>query len=92
MARFYFHVLTPASLQIDVVGVEFSDHAEARRHAVLGARDLLAEMASEHDISRWQIEVTDADGVLVASVPFSDAAPEDGVEGRGGGSMSLSLV
>ena len=74
MARYYFHVRTPSRFQTDDVGLDFADDKEARRQAVLGARDLFAEMAQAgYDISMWCVEIGDETGRTVASISFKDA-------------------
>lgn len=62
MALHYFHVRTGARVELDSVGTDCSDIAEAKRHALA-----LAERASGDD-GDWRIELADAAGLHLASI------------------------
>jgi hypothetical protein len=71
MAYYFFHIWTDRNLKIDEIGYELPDHAEAIRHARLGARDLLNEMVEQGiDAFRWSIEIADETGLQIARVPL----------------------
>jgi len=81
MAHYFFHIQTDRDLEIDDLGLDFANHAEAIEQARLGARDLLSEMVMQGiDAFNWSIDVADERGTPIARVPLTfaeRAAPVD---------------
>jgi hypothetical protein len=74
MPRFHLHIRTPGGLIEDEEGLEFPDHAAATVEAVSGARSLMSgEVAGGTICFDQSIEIHDAAGRLLSTVPFSDA-------------------
>ena len=74
MPRFHLHIRTPGGLIEDEEGLEFADHAAARVEAVSGARSLMSgEVAAGTICFDQSIEIHDAAGQHLSTVPFSDA-------------------
>jgi hypothetical protein len=75
MARFFFHNQSPNPEQIycDPDGMEFPDLAAALVEAAAGARFLMADELRSRPIlpGRW-FDITDADGHILARLPFHD--------------------
>lgn len=74
MPRFFFHICNGNGFTEDEEGRELRDEAEARFVALAGARDIMAEemRAGQLDPASF-IEVEDAEGRLLFTLPFSDA-------------------
>ena len=74
MPRFHLHIRTPGGLIEDQEGLEFPDYAAAVVEAVKGARSLMTgEVAGGTLCLDQSIEIHDAAGKHLTSVPFSDA-------------------
>jgi hypothetical protein len=74
MPRFHLHIRTPTGLIEDEEGLEFVDHAAAIVEAVRGARSLMiGELVGGTLCLDQSIEIHDAAGRHLTSVPFSDA-------------------
>lgn len=81
MPRYFFnirHRLGPTGLAVDPEGDELPDVNAAREHALSQARIMIAR--DRHTFIRdWMdcsFEITDEDGQLVLTVPFSDTVQE----------------
>jgi hypothetical protein len=77
MARFFFHVRTGDQLAHDPEGSDLPDVAEARREALLAARELLAE-AIKAGKQRMPdaFVIADEAGQAVDTVPVAVALPK----------------
>lgn len=75
--RFYFHFSDGKRQFSDVVGVELSGLAAARKHAAQQVRDLKTAMCSPHiqDLSGWSMSVTDIRGKTVIELGFDSRTP-----------------
>ena len=74
MPIFHFNIVTKTTLIHDEEGAELEDLAEARREAIKDARGLMsAAILQGRDISHRQMQICDAGGNLLLSVPFSAA-------------------
>jgi hypothetical protein len=74
MPRFYLHIRTPDGLIEDHEGVELPDYARAIVEAVKGARCLMTGDLKEGSLCLDQsIEIHDAAGVHLTTVPFTEA-------------------
>lgn len=74
MPRFYLHIRTPTDLIKDEEGSDYADFARAVVEAVRGARCLMTgEVAGGTLCLDQSIEIHDAGGSHVRSVPFSEA-------------------
>ena len=74
MPRFHLHIRTPGGLIEDEEGIEFVDQAAAIVEAVRGARSLMiGEVTAGTLCFDQSIEIHDASGQHLNSVPFSDA-------------------
>jgi hypothetical protein len=74
MPRFHLHIRTPDGFIEDEEGLEFPDHAAAMVEAVSGARSLMSgEVAAGTICFDQSIEIHDAAGRHLSTVPFSDA-------------------
>ncbi len=73
MPRFFFHVYDDIVAQ-DEEGTELPNLAAARLHALMGARDLIAEQVrhGHFELSHW-IDVIDEHGEKVLTLTFRDA-------------------
>ena len=78
MARFFLHLHSDTAL-LDEEGIERPDLAAARAAAVRNIRDLLADDVMRGRIAlRQRIDITDADGRVLATVPFREAVLVEG--------------
>ena len=80
MPRYFFNVRHrpgPAGLTQDPEGEELADANAAREHAMTVARAMIARdrLATIRDWMDCTFEITDEDGQLVLTVPFSDTVP-----------------
>ena len=75
MARYYFHQLHPGeNLIIDKDGREFTSIEAAQQEALQSIREILAHDAlNDRGPRRRSLEITDAEGIVLKSVPFSAA-------------------
>lgn len=74
MPRFFFHVVDRAGIAADEDGLDVADLAAAREVALKGARDILAAEIKYGKIDlNWRIDVADAEGAVVLTLPFSEA-------------------
>lgn len=74
MPRFYFQIYNGNGHTLDEEGQDLADVGEARAVAVSGIRSLLGEelAAGSMDLD-GKIDVTDKEGTVVLSLPYSDA-------------------
>jgi len=73
MPRFFFHLVSPGSYDVDEEGSEFSSVESAFLDAREAAIDMSAEMLkSRTDPSRHQFEIVDAEGRFLIELPFSE--------------------
>ena len=75
MPHYFFHIRAEGHLIPDEEGLILPDLAGARQEAVCSIRDLMADAGFEVGVS-WdeKIEVADASGATVLSVPFFKGA------------------
>ncbi|CAO4185200.1 DUF6894 family protein [Methylorubrum extorquens] len=83
MPRYFFNVRHrpgPAGLAQDPEGEELADANAARERALTVARAMIArdQFATIRDWMLCSFEITDKDGQLVLTVPFSDTVLEQG--------------
>lgn len=82
MPRYFFHLrhgAGPDDLAVDPEGDELAGPEEARAHALMVARDLIARVRL-HAVGDWftcSFEVADEDGHTVTTVPFSETVTEE---------------
>ncbi|EHP92742.1 DUF6894 family protein [Methylorubrum extorquens] len=82
MPRYFFNVRHrpgPTGLAEDREGDELVDVAAAREHALSEAKAVIARDDRPATIRDWMdclFEITDGDGQLVLTVPFSDTVQE----------------
>jgi hypothetical protein len=73
MPRFFFHIHDDQGMSPDDEGMELPDAEAAKREAEASARDYLAgATVSDTMGDDRRIEVTDADGVHVATIKLRD--------------------
>ncbi|MFC0193648.1 DUF6894 family protein [Aureimonas pseudogalii] len=71
--RYFLHIWTGKTRIEDLEGAEYPDLAAARREAVRGVRDLLAERLKRGDVLDGQsIEICDENDRLVDTILFRD--------------------
>jgi hypothetical protein len=74
MPRFYFHIIDGQKRIEDPDGSELADLETARSEALKSARDLLADKVRYgHIVDGQQFEIRDANGTVLATIPFRDA-------------------
>ncbi|MBO9124047.1 MULTISPECIES: DUF6894 family protein [unclassified Rhizobium] len=77
MPIYYFHVVGHGSRIEDLEGTDCADLSAAKEEAVACARDLMAHAIRQgRDISSRSIEVRDARGGVVLTLPFRQAISE----------------
>lgn len=73
MPRFFFHLVSPGSYEVDQEGSEFCSVESAFLDAREAAIDMSAEMLKDRmDPSRHQFEIVDAEGRFLIELPFSE--------------------
>src|SRR6185503_6678987 len=73
MPRFFFHLVSPGSYDVDQEGSEFCSVESAFLDAREAAIDMAAEMLKDRiDPSRHQFEIVDAEGRFLIELPFSE--------------------
>jgi hypothetical protein len=74
MARYFLHINNGGGYSEDAEGQELADLDAARAAAIDGVRSLLSEEARQGQLDlSGQIEIADADGNILLTVPFSEA-------------------
>jgi hypothetical protein len=74
MARYYLHIHNSHGAAEDNEGMEAANLSEAREKAVQGIRSLLgAEAENGHINFKGRIDISDATGKVLLSVPFKEA-------------------
>ena len=74
MSRYYLHIDNGGGYSEDTEGQELESLAAARAAAIEGVRSLLSEEARQGQLDlSGRIEITDADGNILLTVPFSEA-------------------
>jgi len=73
MPLFHFHLRDCQSRILDPDGVDLQDLSEAEAYATQVARELMRNADSGRRF--WQIDVCDADGTFVRTVPFATVDP-----------------
>jgi hypothetical protein len=77
MARFFFHVRTGGELAHDPEGSDLADLAEARREALLAARELLADaIKAGRERVPDAFVIADEAGRAVETVPLAAVLPK----------------
>jgi hypothetical protein len=72
--RCYFHLVRDHEELIDDEGVEVSDFESAKAQAMMAVRELQRESCGiVDDWSGWQLNVVNAEGYLIWSIPLSTA-------------------
>jgi hypothetical protein len=76
MGRFYFHIRTGDELAHDPEGSDLADISEARREALAGARELLADAikAGKERVPDAFV-IADETGRAIETVPFAAVLP-----------------
>jgi hypothetical protein len=79
MPRYYFNIRQDKFVAKDEEGADLPNDEAAREEAVAGARDILSEavFSGEAASLNRQIEVTDADGRTVLTVPVGHVTGTD---------------
>jgi len=74
MHHYYFHLISPAGRDTDDVGNDFPNAEQAYLGAHQAALDMSVEMLNAHngDPARHSFEITDADGLVLFELPFSE--------------------
>jgi hypothetical protein len=77
MGRFYFHLRKGGELHIDPEGTDLEDISEARREALLSAREILAAAikAGREDVPEAFV-IMDEAGRTVETVPLAAVLPK----------------
>ena len=77
MPRYFFNIVVRGRNAIaDPEGDELAGDDEAQRHAVMVAREMLANRIwYKRGLEHWSFEIADATGRKVAVVPFSNLSP-----------------
>jgi hypothetical protein len=72
MPRYYFHVRSPAGVELDPQGVDFDTVEEAIADARKAGAEILLDRAVEEKPSRAhsEFEIVDDAGTVIARVPF----------------------
>jgi hypothetical protein len=74
MSRYFFHLHESGSVTMDEEGSELADLAEVRQFGLKGARGLMAaQVSAGHLYLDGKIQVVDAGGAEVMSLPFAEA-------------------
>jgi hypothetical protein len=73
MSRFHLNIYDDC-VALDEDGAEFADLIAAREAAISGAREMIAArlIAGEPIALSHRIEITDAGGIVLATLPFRD--------------------
>jgi hypothetical protein len=73
MALYFFHLRNSSGYLLDEEGQEFPDLETVRAEAVRTVRSILSEELKAGQIDlRGRLEVTDAEGALLLTLPFSE--------------------
>jgi hypothetical protein len=78
MPRYFFHARGPNSYVVDHEGVALTSVEAARETALRIIRDTAAEAAELAGGGEWTVLVTDEDGRIVLTIPFSEALKPGG--------------
>lgn len=71
MPKYYFHIRNGDSVEIDAEETEFATLESAVGDAKLAAKEMLAELLITGQVLDGQcFEISDSNGVTVATVPF----------------------
>jgi hypothetical protein len=70
MSQFFFHVRQNTILFEDTGGGEFPDLVSAWNWAIDDVRKMIADRQLEGPIEQHWVEICDATGAIVASLPF----------------------
>ena len=82
MTQYFLHIHNSHGNAEDDEGLVADSLAEARERAVAGIRSLLASEAANGEIDlKGRIEISDAAGKVLLSVPFADALTVKGLSG-----------
>ncbi|WP_010161176.1 DUF6894 family protein [Sphingomonas sp. PAMC 26617] len=74
MSRYFFHLHESGSVTLDEEGSELADLAQGRHFGLKGARGLMAAQVCEgHLYLDGKIQVVDAGGAEVMSLPLAEA-------------------
>ena len=68
---YFFHIRQGEDLDLDEEGIDLPSSDAAHDEALLAAREMVAEFIREGEvIDGMTFEITDADGDIIATVPF----------------------
>lgn len=71
MPLYFFHIRQGEHLDLDEEGIDLPSSDAAHDEALLAAREMVAEFIREGEvIDGMTFEITDADGDIIATVPF----------------------
>jgi hypothetical protein len=73
MPRYYLHVRRGREFVLDRDGIQFPDQVTVELEAMRAAAKAWRAMKVTADPSRYALEITDAAGESVLTIPFSDA-------------------
>ena len=74
MPRFFMNIRNGRGLATDFEGTEFADLGQARREALLDAREITADRIRSGDLVEDDcLEIADEGGNILAMIPFRDA-------------------
>ena len=74
MARYFFHLRDGSDQLLDPEGVELPDLSAVEKRALVAARDMLSDEMKAGTLDlRYRIEVEDAEGNLLHSLPLEEA-------------------
>jgi hypothetical protein len=74
MPRYHLHLRRSCTRIFDDAGSEFPSLEAAREEALISARELIAIKVRDGRLPLdWMFEIADEDGIVVLSVPFTDA-------------------
>lgn len=80
MARYFLHIHNSHGDAEDDEGLHANSLAEAREQAISNIRSLLASEAKNGSMNfRGRVDISDENGKLLLSVPFSDAVSIKGL-------------
>ena len=74
MARYFFHLRDGSDILLDPEGIELADIEAVRKKALEAARDTLSHDMKDGLLNlKYRIEVENAEGSVVYSLPLSEA-------------------
>ena len=80
MPRYFFHARGPNRYVADYEGIVLTSVEAARETAIRIIRDTAAEAVEFAGGGDWTVLITDEEGQIVLTIPFSEAQQEPGNE------------